>query len=936
MSSPPNKQAGYLSGLASYSPWGSRSNTPRFGPQDSSKKPDEPSFEAQRGGDHSVSRRHRLSLRQYPRDCPPLNVKWFHATDIPKRKPQIKVDVKAGEAEKAQPLPKKYVPFSDRDSRAVEMAFQKLALEGDAAARHRLSKRAGGPMEADHEEESGDLGISAQDSRDTKLRRTEAEWDDSVKVPVNEDFLFDVDVERRELAPAYWLGPVYDCRRGTWFTSDGTNLKPLDENLATQLEEGYLKVKPWRFPKQAQPQHQRSASMSSKTRSRPSSFALDSKTASLTPKSSAESLKSKSKDNSADITSSSEVVQRTFRLFGAHMNSVVTYQDDMTAWIVTEDFLSGMKGTMYERFAGGAHYAGLKVVRGFTETAKKEAKDGKASAETSPKLDTADRSLEKQDTESKEEEEPQSPSLTRRITLERQMSSLVESGAFNSRENQEEEIRKRDEKEIENDYNDDGEEQGRDIEHLILVTHGIGQQLGLRFESVNFVHDVNTLRKTLKSVYAGSPDLQALNAEVEKLSKNCRVQVLPICWRHLLDFPKQGLKHSRKEHDLSEAHDEEDDVYPGIDDITVNNMFRSLITDLALDIMLYQSPAYKPHITRIVLDECNRIYRLFKQRKPTFNGKVSLMGHSLGSAVMFDILCNQKVDPTTPAASTKRFSYGGRDKDHPHRKSTNDSLQLEFPVEDFYALGSPVGLFQMIKGRTIAARATPNIKPAQTPFVTVDDPFGAPSTANSYLDSRTSSPKCQRLYNIFHPTDPISYRLEPLISPAMAQLKPQPLPYTKKGIFGAAGQGVSGIGAKVGQTFGGLWTSLSSGIASSLLNRSLGISADDAARVQQSRAPLGANDQIGPIAPSDAEKLIKGDLTVQDGVDGQHPPTQLDDEIETLYSGFKKTHKASGAGPLEKDEERRELEEQARKLKKEERKVRALNSNGRVDYSIQE
>ena len=153
MSSPPNKQAGYLSGLASYSPWGSRSSTPRLGPQDQninnnnggSKKADEPSFEPQRGGDHSISRRHRLSLRQYPRDCPPLNVKWFHAVDIPKRKPlqQQKVDVKAEEVEKAQPQPKKYVPFTDRDSRAVEAAFQKLALEGDTAARDRLTKRTG-------------------------------------------------------------------------------------------------------------------------------------------------------------------------------------------------------------------------------------------------------------------------------------------------------------------------------------------------------------------------------------------------------------------------------------------------------------------------------------------------------------------------------------------------------------------------------------------------------------------------------------------------------------------------------------------------------------------------------------------------------------------------------------------------------------------------
>lgn len=605
------------------------------------------------------------------------------------------------------------------------------------------------------------------------------------------------------------------------------------------------------------------------------------------------------------------------------MNSVVTYQDETTAWIMTDDFLSGMRGTVYERFGGGAHYAGLKVVRGYTDATKKEVKDDKEAVEVPPAADSeAKAATDKQD----EMEAPTSPSLSRRITLERHMSSLVESGAFENKEVQEEEIRKRDEKEIENDYNEaEDEEQGREIEHLILVTHGIGQQLGLRFESVNFVHDVNTLRKTLKGVYGGSPDLQALNAEVDKLSKNCRIQVLPICWRHLLDFPKQALKQNRKDHDLGEV-DEEDVVYPSIDDITVNNVFRSLITDLALDILLYQSPAYKGHITRIVLEECNRIYRLFKQRNPTFNGKVSLMGHSLGSAIMFDILCHQKVDDV----NSKRWSSS-------KAKPKPSPLQLDFPVEDFYALGSPVGLFQMLKGRTIAARQTPNIKPAQTPFVTLDDdPFGSP--LSNYIDKTTSSPKCHRLYNIFHPTDPISYRLEPLISSAMSSLKPQPLPYTKKGIFGAPGQGFTNIGTRVGQSVTGLWSSLSSGIASSLLNRSLGISADDAAirAQQQTRAPLAngvvASPTTGPIAPSDAEKLLKGELAV--GEEGQHPPTLIDGEIETLYSGFKKEHRSSN--PLERDEERMELEEQARKLKKEESKVRALNSNGRVDYSIQE
>lgn len=300
-------------------------------------------------------------------------------------------------------------------------------------------------------------------------------------------------------------------------------------------------------------------------------------------------------------------------------------------------------------------------------------------------------------------------------------------------------------------------------------------------------------------------------------------------------------------------------------------------------------------------------------------------------------------------------------------RQENARIQLDFEVEDFYALGSPVGLFQMLKGRTIAARQTPNVKPAQTPFDMMDDPFlgssslmGNTTEDAGYLEITTSSPKCRRVFNIFHPTDPISYRLEPLISPAMATLKPQPLPYTKKGIFGApVGQGLTGLGARVGQSVTGLWSSLSSGIASSLLNRSLGISGDEAGKLsnpmpyQQNRATsaaTGTNMVAGGVMPStlphDSEQLARGNLSVTQGEDGEHPPTLLDSEIETLFSGFQKRKRAQSAvstdgaseskGKEELEDERREMEEQGRRLRREEGKVRALNSNGRVDYSIQE
>ncbi|KAF2011943.1 DDHD-domain-containing protein [Aaosphaeria arxii CBS 175.79] len=940
--STPETKPGFLSaGITAFSPWGSRSTTPKPPPTTQNEEEDKShasGMGTQRGGDHSVSRRPRLSLRKYPADCPPLNVRWFHAVDIPKRKP---LAATIAPPDQPVPKPKKFIPFSESDSRSIEAAFQNQYDEEDAKEARKEASAQSPSTPANAESES--------------LPTT--------KVPVNEDFLFDVEIETRELVPAYWLGPVYEVKRGSWFTQDGA---PVDENLATQLEEGYLKIKPWRLVNTTE---KRSASQ---TRARPVSLNVkpgddyrkllgerNSTSNPVTPKSSFDSLKGeaakqasgdKQAGESSPDHSSFDDVNRTHRLFGSHMNSIVTYQDDSTAWLLTDDLLSRMGSTLYQRFAGGAHYAGYKYIRGYVDPAKKkEAKPAKEEKEK-PAQQSSDSPLAYgeaaksaseggSDTEG-ETEAPESPAETRRKTLERQVSSLITSSKEDAAQ-QEEEIRKREEKEMREDYKDQNKgEQEREIEHLVLVTHGIGQRLGIRMESINFIHDVNTLRKTLKAVYANSSDLQALNSEVESESKNSRVQVLPICWRHLLDFPQQSLKHNRKEHDLGDI-DFEDNEYPNLEDITVEGVpaVRNLLTDLALDILLYQSPAYKGHLSRIVLEECNRIFKLFKERNPTFNGKVSLVGHSLGSAIMFDILCQQRV------------GMSGK------RRSSDAPLQFDFEVEDFYALGSPTGLFQMLKGRTIAARpSSATFVAPETPKSPLDDPFASSSQAQSEraFEITTSSPLCKQIFNIFHPTDPIGYRLEPLISPAMSSLKAQPLPYTKRGIFGApAAQGFTGLSNKIGQGVTDFWTSVSSGIASGLLNRSLGITGTDASKMssdlthgQRSSRPLSIGPGSTPAVDEPAKAFINeerrrrlGEESIAPGVDGEHPPTLIDSEIETLYAGFQKRRKSQqedDGRDAEKDLEWQELEERSRKLRKEEAKVRALNANGRVDYSIQE
>ena len=205
--STPENQSYLAAGINKLSPWGPRS--PASKPVQSADG-DITSvglgLKQQRGGDHSIGHRRGLSLRNYPRDCPPLTVQWFFAVDVPKRKPDL-AGQPPSKTEKARVAPKKYSAFSNHDSRAIETAFQKLN-KGEDASDKRKSMNDGDLGHAQKQDQghiSGDLGT------------VPVHTSESVKVPVNEDFLFDVDIGRRELGPAYWLGPVYDIRRGSWF-----------------------------------------------------------------------------------------------------------------------------------------------------------------------------------------------------------------------------------------------------------------------------------------------------------------------------------------------------------------------------------------------------------------------------------------------------------------------------------------------------------------------------------------------------------------------------------------------------------------------------------------------------------------------------------------------------------------------------------------------
>jgi hypothetical protein len=296
---------------------------------------------------------------------------------------------------------------------------------------------------------------------------------------------------------------------------------------------------------------------------------------------------------------------------------------------------------------------------------------------------------------------------------------------------------------------------------------------------------------------------------------------------------------------------------------------------------------------------------------------------------MFDILCRQPDSSMRLAHSARLFKgslKGSRE---------GSDILLDFDCDNFFCLGSPIALFQMLKGRTIAGRKIEGSHTTQTPM-DPDDASNLFSNAQSSpvsssnqntaafrFSNTVSSPKCEQLFNIFHPSDPISYRIEPLISPMMSSLKPQPLPFVKRIICAASGQGLTNISARVGLSMESLWANFTSGVASNFLNRSLGLTSEEAS-TQSKRSQ-----DVEWSPPVELQEI-----TCISHIDSQNQshkfPVLIDSQLETLCGDHgRMSDQLQGT----RTNFETSLE---RKLRNEEANIRALNSNGRVDYSIQE
>ncbi|XP_035891404.1 uncharacterized protein LOC118502834 isoform X2 [Anopheles stephensi] len=301
------------------------------------------------------------------------------------------------------------------------------------------------------------------------------------------------------------------------------------------------------------------------------------------------------------------------------------------------------------------------------------------------------------------------------------------------------------------EFNIDDDEPEK-IDHLLFMVHGIGEACDLRFRRVEEVVDEfrSISAQLVQSHYRSSFDRGDVG----------RVEILPISW-----------------HD--DLHSEESGVDEKLKSITLPSIpkLRHFTNDTLLDVLFYTSPMFCQSIIDAVGKSLNRLYAMFCQRNPTFSGRVSLAGHSLGSLILFDLLCHQKrveqrqpsepensenpdddsVSPLTPHHAVAKhrplvrkcsqqinYEVGPAGTGQPYITYP----QLMFQPKMFFALGSPIGMFVTIRGI---------------------DALG--------LDFKL--PTCDGFFNIFHPYDPVAYRIEALVNPELSTLAPVLIPHHK-------------------------------------------------------------------------------------------------------------------------------------------------------------
>ncbi|XP_022287855.2 triacylglycerol hydrolase DDHD2-like isoform X2 [Crassostrea virginica] len=185
--------------------------------------------------------------------------------------------------------------------------------------------------------------------------------------------------------------------------------------------------------------------------------------------------------------------------------------------------------------------------------------------------------------------------------------------------------------------------------------------------------------------------------------------------------------------------------------------------------------------------------------------------------------------------------------------------KLNFRPSILYALGSPIGIF-------LSARGVNNI----------GEDFTLPT--------------CSRVFNIFHPFDPVAYRLEPLVNPSSSHVKPVLMPHHKgrKRLHLELKESLTRVGADIKQkiidSLKSTWNSINEFAKA---HRNQGESLEEHVDSQMSSVMQEFDDDQSSIASSQQEDIYMGQLNEGQRIDyvlQERPIESFNDYLFALSS----------------------------------------------------
>ncbi|KAJ3270940.1 hypothetical protein HDU76_011102, partial [Blyttiomyces sp. JEL0837] len=247
----------------------------------------------------------------------------------------------------------------------------------------------------------------------------------------------------------------------------------------------------------------------------------------------------------------------------------------------------------------------------------------------------------------------------------------------------------------------------REVDAVFYVVHGMGSQI----EGIGrFKDNLFQLRKSCREVLAEE------FADAEEMN----VEFIPIEWHsivHSLDTVDKRMQ---------------------MISLPTTPVFRQINNDILADVLFFFSCFHGPQVLEIVAGVLNKAHKEFLERNPNFKGIVSLLGHSLGGIVCYDILAH--IDDPVEDSGLDAQSISSK-RTVPQRKTHYEITypKLNFRPRFLFTMGSPLSAVMVMRG--------------QSPL--------------SY-----NLPDDIKYLNIFHLYDPLAYRTEPLIDERYQDISP--------------------------------------------------------------------------------------------------------------------------------------------------------------------